>query len=256
MRGFLRSIFEQAEPAAGKNSTLCFTDPKGEAIALNLAELDNLPALSTGLYAAIKNLSFEIELAVTTHQSLQQFKNRETAGSFKLNLGCGSNVKEGWLNVDMFPPAELILDLREKLPFADNSCSMIYSEHFLEHLDYPGAAEVFLREALRVLRPGGLFSVGVPDTEWPLKEYQQVVVGGYYDCCKMWRHQWCTTHLDHINQHFREHGGHKFAYDYETLAKRLADAGFSGIRKREFDPDLDTEKRRLGTLYAEAVKAD
>ena len=190
------------------------------------------------------------------HQSLQQFKSNKVGENLKLNLGCGSNIKKGWLNIDMFPPAELVLDLREKLPFANNSCRMIYSEHFLEHLDYPGTAENFLLEAFRVLQQGGVFSLGVPDTEWPLREYRQQIDGGYYDTCKMWRHQWCATHLDHINQHFREHGQHKFAYDYETLATRLATAGFRDIRKRAFDPDLDTEKRRIGTLYVEAVKVD
>lgn len=258
MKTFFKRVFGQFEPAAAieKNSSLEFTNPEGETITLKLAELLSLPSLSSGLYAAIKNLSFEIDLAVNTCHSLQQFNSSKPTGNLKLNLGCGYNLKKGWLNVDMSPPAELILDLREKLPFADNSCSMIYSEHFLEHLDYPGTAEVFLKEAFRVLHPGGVFSVGVPDTEWPLREYQQKVAGGYYDTCKMWRHHWCATQLDHINQHFREHGGHKFAYDYETLAKRLSDAGFSGIKKRAFNPDHDTEKRRVGTLYVEAVKAD
>ena len=46
---------------------------------------------------------------------------------YKLNLGCGPKVKPGWLNIDAHPDADFALDLRESLPFADESCEMIYS---------------------------------------------------------------------------------------------------------------------------------
>ena len=48
---------------------------------------------------------------------------------------------------------------------------MIYSEHFFEHLQHPRDTTRFLSEAFRLLEQGGVFSVGVPDTEWPLKAY-------------------------------------------------------------------------------------
>src|SRR5215472_7118013 len=54
----------------------------------------------------------------------------------KLNLGCGPNLKPGWINIDLFDShADLQLDLREKWPFADASVSCIYSEHVFEHFE-------------------------------------------------------------------------------------------------------------------------
>lgn len=55
----------------------------------------------------------------------------------ELNLGCGPNRKQGWLNIDIFDRgADLRLDLREPWPFLEYSVSFIYSEHSFEHFDF------------------------------------------------------------------------------------------------------------------------
>jgi predicted SAM-dependent methyltransferase len=174
----------------------------------------------------------------------------------KLHLGCGPNVKPGWVNVDFSPKADLQLDLREPLPFAGGSCSLIYSEHFFEHVDFPDAVYTLLAECLRVLGPEGIFSVGVPDTEWPILEYGRVKQENYFTTAKkIWHPPWCETEMDHINYHFRQRGQHLYAYDEKTLCHVLTKAGFAQARRRKFDPGLDLANRELGTLYAEARKA-
>jgi predicted SAM-dependent methyltransferase len=175
--------------------------------------------------------------------------------SLKLNIGCGFNQKEGWVNIDLLPNAALSFDLREPIPLPSCSSSFIYSEHFLEHLDYPEDAKSFLAECYRLLEPGGRFSVGVPDTGLALREYAGLGDGRYFELAKsIWHPSWCRTRLEHINYHFRQDGEHRFAYDFETLQHVLAEIGFSQISQRSFDPTLDSEHRRLGTLYANAAK--
>jgi len=174
----------------------------------------------------------------------------------RLDVGCGSNVREGWVNVDLSSrKADCRLDLREDLPFDDASVAVVYSEHFFEHLDYPDDALRFLRECLRVLEPGGTFSVGVPDTEGPLRSYAQGDGAYAKRAREKWKHPaWCETPLDHVNYHFRQDGEHRWAYDFESLAHALSTAGFHAIRRRDADPALDTEERVEGTLYVEARK--
>jgi predicted SAM-dependent methyltransferase len=174
-----------------------------------------------------------------------------------LNLACGDNIKLGWVNVDLFDPTpvDLRLDLTEPLPFADGSVRTIYCEHFFEHLDFPKHARGFLREALRVLEPGGVLSIGVPDTQWPLQCY---VTGddSYFRFGRaIWGHpEWCNTPLHQINFHFRQLNEHRYAYDELTLAQVLHEEGFVQPKRREFDPALDSELRRVGTLYMDAVR--
>jgi hypothetical protein len=49
-------------------------------------------------------------------------------------------------------------------------------------------------------------------------------------------------------------GAHKYAYDLETLSNVLHQAGFVRITPRSFDASLDSELRKLGTLYLDAYK--
>jgi predicted SAM-dependent methyltransferase len=173
----------------------------------------------------------------------------------KLHIGCGRKIKVGWINIDFSAQADISLYMRESLPFQDNSCSVIYPEHFLEHLEYPRKVIPFLMECFRVLKPKGIFSVGVPDTEWPIKEYLGLGNKNYFEIAEKCLHpEWCKTEMEHINYHFREDYEHLFAYDFKTLAKSLESVGFQKIQRRDFDPELDSEDRKLGTLYVNCSK--
>jgi predicted SAM-dependent methyltransferase len=177
----------------------------------------------------------------------------------KLNLGCGTNRKAGWVNIDLFGDADLRLDLREALPFPDESVSIVHSEHFLDLLDYPEGALRSLREAFRVLLPAGIYSVGLADSEWPVTAYARRDEE-YFRIAKERLHPaTCVTRMDHLDFHFRDDcsnrwGGRSHAYDFETLARLLTRAGFEHVERRDFDPSLDTEARRMGTLYVSARK--
>jgi predicted SAM-dependent methyltransferase len=56
------------------------------------------------------------------------------------------------------------------LPLSDRSVDVLYSSHMLEHLDREEAV-AFLREARRVLRPGGTLRVSVPDLRMHINRY-------------------------------------------------------------------------------------
>ena len=210
---------------------------------------------TAGLRSAIKNVIQELKISREHRKGLNKARQFQGQGHWKLNIGCGTKIRDGWLNIDISPRADIILDLRERLPFSDNSCSAVYSEHFLEHLEYPNPAKSFLKECFRVLEPGGLFGVGVPDTEWCIAEYSDLRQEGYFAIAKeRWHPSWCETEMEHINYHFRQDGEHHFAYDFETLSKALTGAGFREIHRRGFDPALDSEDRKLGTIYVSATK--
>ena len=81
----------------------------------------------------------------------------------RLNLGCGKDHKEGYINIDKIsvPGVDMAYDL-EKLPypFKNNSVDEIYVSHILEHLDLP--VKDFLEEAKRILKTGGIIKLRVP----------------------------------------------------------------------------------------------
>lgn len=80
----------------------------------------------------------------------------------KLNLGCGYDVKEGYINIDAKDGrgVDLVLDLNDcKLPFDDNSVDEIYMAHILEHII---DRYKFIMECYRVLKPKGIILIKLP----------------------------------------------------------------------------------------------
>ena len=203
--------------------------------------------------------TFETERTISAHhrRGLRQLRNQSLWRPAKLNLGCGPVLKKGFLNVDMWPPADVTLDLRRGLPFESNCSDLIFSEHCFEHLDYPEPVSHLFRECLRVLKPNGILSFSVPDTTWPLMDYGEGPDAPYFRACKkhMWHPKECITRLEHINYHFRQGIEHRFAYDFETAEILLTKVGFIDVQPRGFDPLLDDEQRRVGSLFVSARKA-
>lgn len=91
-----------------------------------------------------------------------------------VNLGCGPVFIDSsdWLNLDFSPFSYAVrqANLLGRLPLADESSSLVYSSHFLEHVPRTLVAG-FLRECLRVLQPGGVVRLVVPDLENMAREY-------------------------------------------------------------------------------------
>ena len=83
-----------------------------------------------------------------------------------LNLGCGYRFNSEWTNVNFITTGEKIIpyDLSKGIPFADNTFELVYHSHVLEHFSR-NAATSFIQECYRVLRPGGILRVVVPDFE-------------------------------------------------------------------------------------------
>ena len=221
--------------------------------------------MGKGLRTALRDLSFELRLQRLHRRGVRHAQRFRVAKDLKLHIGCGSNIRPSYINIDINPKADLTLDIREPLPFESGSCALTYSEHFLEHLDYPDEALQFLRECYRVLQPGGKFSVGVPDAEWPIRAY---VGDAYY--ADWFRYvkanvypEWANSRMECVNYSFRQGREHKFGYDFDTLKRALELVGFVAVRRRDFDPTLDSETSRYSldtdvnkctTLYVDAFK--
>lgn len=86
----------------------------------------------------------------------------------KINLACGSVfvTGDGWINLDYSPfhPAVQRADLLNRLPLQDDSAALTYSSHFLEHIPRP-QVPAFLAECWRILAPGGVLRLVLPDLD-------------------------------------------------------------------------------------------
>ncbi len=240
-----------------------------------------------------------------------------------LNLGCGTRTSPHCVNIDFSAVIRLkthplgkivarvavrgerrqrydamagevlVHDLRKGIPAGDATVDAVYHSHVLEHLDRVDSDVVpgFLEEIRRVLKPGGIHRIVVPDMAKLCREYLQ-----HFDRCV------AEGRVDHghdqyigaiITQMVRReaHGSslqrplrravenlvlgdarrrgetHQWMYDEINLGAVLEDAGFRELQvvthrtsripgwdEIGLDRDADGEPYKPGSLYMEAVK--
>ena len=135
----------------------------------------------------------------------------------KLNIGAGN------INLAGFTPIDLMngQDAR-KLEYADNSVDEIRASHVLEHFGHREVCDV-LREWVRVLKPGGLMKLAVPDFEKVARDYlggvktniQGYAMGGQMD----------------------ENDFHRTLFDRECLSEIMTACGLENLA--EWKSELD-----------------
>jgi SAM-dependent methyltransferase len=248
---------------------------KNERLLRRSRQLPSRVALRMLPLHALGELQSELRLTWLRLSRPRMDPRFKSSRNLLVNIGCGSGGMDGWVNIDCFPApcVTCVRDCRTTLPLSDGSASGIFTEHFLEHLDYYEEAPRFLTECRRVLQPGGTLRVLVPDGEKYLLAY------GAGDLGAMERFSPLVgldpesdiapfslersvlpfrTKMEVINFHFRQSGQHRFSYDFETLSGLLADCGFDSITRSGFGdsrhPDLaiDSEQRAPESLVVEA----
>ncbi|MBY0319799.1 MAG: methyltransferase domain-containing protein [Reyranella sp.] len=191
----------------------------------------------------------------------EMFYPRVVAGSY-LNVGCGPNIEPNFVNIDYSwrPGLDMCCDIRRGLPLPDAIVGGVYSEHCLEHLALADA-KAFLADCHRVMRPGAYIRMVVPDLEMYARAYIADLEG---QSIEMPNQQFgnrtgVNRPVAMINDLFYG-SGHRFHYDFRTLAEVLGGAGFKSPTKRAFrlgeDPRLlvDDKFRACESLYVEAVR--
>jgi len=130
-----------------------------------------------------------------------------------LNLGCGHRFHPDWINIDIVAhdPRVIQHDLASGIPLPDSSCDVVYSAAVFEHIRRADAP-AFLHECFRVLKPGGIIRIGVPDLEQLCRLYLEklaLAVAGDQDAA----HDYNWIVLELYDQTVREQsGGEMLAY--------------------------------------------
>ncbi len=102
---------------------------------------------------------------------LRRFKKIEKRREIKLNLGCGFLIEKDSIGIDIRDCGQdLIWDVRDGLPFPDESVDIVCSSHFLEHLTNQESIDLF-QEIYRVLKIGGITEHILPHATDPTAHY-------------------------------------------------------------------------------------
>lgn len=237
-----------------------------------------------------------------------------------LNLGCGTRTSSATVNIDwsiylrlksnpltayvasllltgdrrtrFFALSDRIIvhDLRKGIPAGDGSVDAVYHSHVLEHLDR-SLVPLFFAEIHRVLRPGGIHRVVVPDLEHLAQAYLRSLDGAVHDRRTADEHEFTVAAM--IEQMVRREAvgtsrqrpsqrrlenillgdarrrgeTHQWMWDRVTVRRALEGARFHDVRLVDhrtsriagwdaiaLDEDPDGSPYKSGSLYVEACR--
>jgi predicted SAM-dependent methyltransferase len=151
----------------------------------------------------------------------------------KLQIGCGGNMLDGWLNTDgqmdgWFHPQSVKLDASQLFPIPDSTFDFVYSEHMIEHIPY-WQGQQMLQECFRIMKPGAYIRISCPDFQFLINLYTNPT-----ELSKQYtEHEspdW-APYADPIfifNNYVRA-WGHQFIYNKPAMTNSLLAAGFETI---------------------------
>lgn len=154
-----------------------------------------------------------------------------------LNLGCGARYHPAWINLDLAPVDASVrrFDVTRPLPFANATFDAVYHSHLLEHLPREDAAP-FLCECRRVLRPGGVLRIAVPDLEAIVRLYLQALgdaAAGAPEARR--RHRWLVLELYDQTTREASGGGMRSYLEHQECALAWYRLGRDGaVLRQEF----------------------
>lgn len=173
-----------------------------------------------------------------------------------LNIACGARYSNKWINIDFHADSSDVrkVNILSGLPFEDASLDAVYCSHFLEHLSLEQAKKL-IREALRILKPKGVFRVVVPDLENICREYLSVIDTSDSSKIDEKKYEWVVTEL--IDQLVRVNRGGQMAKLFNTVVARNDEELAGYILKRTGDELLNDklkEKKEKRIVTFDKVK--
>lgn len=188
------------------------------------------------------------------------------------------------------PSNIMVHDLSKGIPFGSNSVDAVYHSHLLEHLDR-GTARRFLLEVKRVLKPGGIHRIVVPDLEKLCNDYLLHIAACEKDPSEAANHEkfigamieqsvrreaYGTSQQPLLRRYSenlllgdarRRGETHQWMYDRISLGELLISLGYENPQVHEYNTSqipnwseygLDTDEfggqYKPGSLYVEARK--
>lgn len=184
----------------------------------------------------------------------------------------------------------LVHDLRKGIPASDASVHAVYHSHVLEHIDRD-AVPGFFAEIMRVLRPGAVHRVVVPDLERHVRDYLESLERGLGDARARVQHDASVSQMI-LQMVRREASGtsnqaplqrrvenlllgsarrrgetHMWMWDRVNLPEALIGAGFRDVEILDWqtsripdwnefglDRGADGGEYKPGSLYVEALR--
>jgi SAM-dependent methyltransferase len=175
----------------------------------------------------------------------------------RLNIGCGKFPRPGWINLDnkVRPGVDCVADLGADLPFPDGAVDYAVAIHVLPHLPLDALAPALAR-VRRVLKPGGVLRLALPDLEKAIDAYRRGDAAYFAVPDARWRSLGAKLVAQIV-----WHNDLVTPFTFDLAAEALEKAGFAAAARCEFRqtrsrfPDIVAlDNRERESFFVEATK--
>jgi predicted SAM-dependent methyltransferase len=175
----------------------------------------------------------------------------------RLNWGCGDWTTAGWINADIKKGdgVDLVGDIREGLPLDSDSIDYAVSIHSLPEIPYTELIRTLV-ELRRVLKPGGVLRLALPDLDKGIEAYHRRDASYF----KVPDEDATSVGAKFITQ-MVWYGYSRSLFTHEFIEEQLLRAGFTSVQHCAFkqtasphDEIVALDNREQESLFVEAVK--
>jgi len=175
----------------------------------------------------------------------------------RLHIGCGKFPRPGWINLDnkVRPGVDCVADLRADLPFPENFADYAVAIHVFPHIPLAGLVPALAR-VRRVLKPGGVLRLALPDLEKAIEAYRQRDTS-YFAIPNA---QWKSLGAKLVAQ-IVWHNDLVTPFTYDLAAEALMKARFAAVTHCEFRHTnsrfldiVSLDNRERESFFVEATK--
>ncbi|MDX1948600.1 MAG: methyltransferase domain-containing protein [Pirellulaceae bacterium] len=175
----------------------------------------------------------------------------------RLHLGCGPITPLGWINCDIQPGpgVDLVADVRAGLPLPSDSLDCIVGIHVLPEIPFCDQLKT-LSELRRLLRPGGVLRLGLPDMDLAIQAYRTGDVDYFLIGDEV-----TQSLAGKMIVQLTWYGRSRCMFTWDFTRELLTRAGFGKVTRCAYqqssygDPLLtQLDDRPLESLFVEAVK--
>ena len=192
-----------------------------------------------------------------THEQTQTEEGREPGEVRRLNWGCGEWREPGWINSDIKeePGVDLVADIRDGLPLETDSIDYAVSIHSLPEIPFTEIVPA-LTELRRVLKPGGVLRMALPDLDKGIDAYHRKDKEYF----KVPDQDAKSVSAKFVTQ-MVWYGYSRSLFTHEFIEEQLEKAGFSKVdhvsfkkTASRFPAIVELDNREQESLFVEAVK--
>ena len=192
-----------------------------------------------------------------SQEQTQTQQEQEPRGRRRLNWGCGDWAHPGWINSDIKEDVgvDIVADIRDGLPLESDSFDYAVSIHSLPELPFSEIVPALV-ELRRVLKPGGVLRLALPDLDRGIEAYHRKD-SSYF---KVPDQDAKSVGAKFVTQ-MVWYGYSRSLFTHEFIEEQLQKAGFTRVDHCSFRrtacpyPEIvDLDNRERESLFVEAVK--